>query len=384
MAQEFVYQIIVECVIKIELQFSTEALIEHGGKDEAHEWLKEEIESEMYDLVEGDPSVGELFLSKDSKNQYLSKIDFSYNKNFGSNEVYIGNEDDASDCGEDIKEDVLEKIKKEWSETINPFFKIDTIEVSEGMLMEVVELELDENSALDIVVDDRFFSSDVIHNGRKAKAFFKKMSENVFNCGDDYARYIKEIAGVEELQLLFSERNLYSTFAVAIDKITKLHLSEWAFTNEVDVKKIDKQRVVDFWCLNKEGKSGQPINYFLELKQGYYCLTSQSKEGITERLSTQVKEVSKQLKELKDIKPDWNEFDNVYIGVILIHNYYKKNDIEYSEKNLVEGINDSIDKRHGIQLVMSTWDVPESLDIQWEQDKVKSISIAGLILSKQV
>ena len=235
---------------------------------------------------------------------------------------------------------------------------------------------------LNISFDENLYKSDNIANGRIAKSFFKRLCSNVFNQAYNYATKIREIAGEDELSLLFSERNLYSTIAVAIDRITPLHLSEWSFNKNGESAELNKQRIVDFWCLNKEGAKGQPINYFIEIKTGYYCLTSRSKDEITTTVRNRIDDLIAQLSDLKVIKPNWNDFANIYIGAIVIHNYHNGKD-HYDEDDLMASIEQSLDGRRGIQCITANWTLPQNLKIQWEKDKVKSISIVGFILSKK-
>lgn len=230
-----------------------------------------------------------------------------------------------------------------------------------------------------IIFNDSYYSSDSIANGRVSKTFIKKLIKNTFAKGDEYFESLKVLTGHDELPLLFDEKNLYSLLSVAIDRITPVHLSEWVFSNEINTK---KRRIVDFWCLNKEKPSGKPINYFIEIKKGYYCLTEKSQEDVTKFVSNNLSTLVKQLTSLKMIKPEWNDFDNVYIGLMIVHNYYNLDDIVYDEDDLISSIVKNIDKRHKIQILSGSWIVPEGLPVQWEKNKLKSVTIVGLVLSK--
>jgi len=235
---------------------------------------------------------------------------------------------------------------------------------------------------LNVTFNETRYKSNSIENGRIAKSFFKRFSSNVFNQAYKYVTKIKELTGDDELPLLFGERNLYSTIAVAIDKITPLHLSEWSFNKNGESTELNKQRIVDFWCLNKDGATGRPINYFLEIKTGYYCLTSRSQDEVTTSVRKRIDDLISQLSDLKVIKPDWNEFDNIYIGAIVIYNYHNGQDF-YDEDDLMASVEQSLDGRKGIQSITANWTLPKDLKIQWEKDQVKSISIVGFILSNK-
>ena len=115
---------------------------------------------------------------------------------------------------------------------------------------------------------------------------------------------------VYELPLLYNERNIYSLIAVAINSITPIHLSEWSF-NSADEPKLNNSRIVDFWCLNKVGEKGNPINYFIELKKGYYFLGKRnSKKDFTKSINGSIKEIISQIKDLKKLEPEWKGYDN--------------------------------------------------------------------------
>lgn len=234
---------------------------------------------------------------------------------------------------------------------------------------------------LDIELDKKYYKSDFIENGRVVSKFFKMFSDNIFNQSYKYYESTKNINGVPELPILFDERNLYSLVAVALDKITHIHLTEWSFnTSDND---IEKSRRVDFWCLNKVGKTGKPINYFIELKKGWYCLNKNSKEGFDKRINKQIKSLVEQTKSLKSIAPNWEYVDDVFLGILIIHGYYKNGKEYFDSKNVRENIYNDIDKRLNAQLLFSTWTLPEDMNLQWEGDKCKFISIAGIVITKK-
>lgn len=234
---------------------------------------------------------------------------------------------------------------------------------------------------LNIELDKKYYKSDFIENGRVVSKFFNIFSDNIFNQSYKYYESTKNINAVPELPILFDERNLYSLVAVALDKITPIHLTEWPFnTSDNDIEKL---RRVDFWCLNKDGKTGKPINYFIELKKGWYCLNKNSKEGFDERINGRIKSLVEQTKSLKSIAPNWENVDDVFLGILIIHGYYKSGEEYFDSKNVRDNIYNDIDKRMNAQLLFSTWILPEDMNVQWEGDKCKFISIAGIVITKK-
>ena len=91
-------------------------------------------------------------------------------------------------------------------------------------------------------------------------------------------------AGGGEIPLLWGERNLYSTISVALNQITPLHLSEWQFNESEHQNEKAGTRRPDFWCAYKDGDTGQPLNYFIEIKKGAYCLNRVSEPEVTQKV----------------------------------------------------------------------------------------------------
>jgi len=234
--------------------------------------------------------------------------------------------------------------------------------------------------AVQISFNEKFYKSDDIKNGRIIKRFFRQLTTNVFKMSDKYSRQYKEISNdnENEIPLLYGERNLYSLFASAVNAITPMHLSEWGF-NKNNSDNVDKNRRVDLWCLYKNGQSSNPINFYIELKTGWYCLNSRSKPPIEKRVKTAINNLIDQLRSLKNnIKPKWNDFDDVYLGLMMIHGYYSKGNERYSENDLVTSINDTLDKRTVKNYLISTLTFPDDISAQWEENNCRFISIIGI------
>ena len=235
---------------------------------------------------------------------------------------------------------------------------------------------------LNIVVDKKYYKSDLIRNGRVVSKFFETLSRNVFNQSYKFWKLNEALTGEHDIPILHGERNLYSTFAVAIDKITPVHLSEWTF-NQTDHKSIENNRRVDFWCLNRDGDSGVPINYFVEVKKGWYCLNKNSNDEFQKTLSEDIKSLFSQTISLKKISPKWADIDDVFLGILVIHGYYRDGNEFYDENHVRENIYTLMDKRINFQLITSTWIIPENMSAQWDKDKLRFITIAGIVLTKK-
>jgi len=234
---------------------------------------------------------------------------------------------------------------------------------------------------LNIEFDDRFCKPDLIDNGRLAKSFFEKLSRNIFNHSYKYWSEMSKLVETAELPILYRERIIYSTVAVAIDAITPIHLSEWSF-NPSGEKELDTSRRVDFWCLNKEGKNGKPINYYIELKKGWYNLNKRSEKDFHVKVRKDVESLVEQTRKMKSLAPNWEEFDDVYMGVAIIHGFHNKEE-HYSSQNVRDNIVNMIDKRLNAQLLFSTWTLPKDMKIQWDEAECRFVSIIGIILSKK-
>jgi hypothetical protein len=174
---------------------------------------------------------------------------------------------------------------------------------------------------------------------------------------------------------------LYSIFASAINKITPVHLSEWAFNrNEYES---ENSRRVDFWCLTKDGNAGKRLHYFIELKKTYYCLSEGTNERLTENARKAIDELSSQIRAIKNLGPDWDGDGNVFLGIIVIHGYHPSNkETSYDETAIRENIYKSLDKKLKAQLIFSTWNLPKDMNVQWENDKCKFVTIAGIAITK--
>lgn len=234
---------------------------------------------------------------------------------------------------------------------------------------------------LSIAVDKKYFKSDSIVHGRKIGDFFEQLTANVFSQSYQYWKASRDLVGSEELPLLYKERNLYSIFATAIAKITPVHLSEWALnSSDYDA---DKSRRVDFWCLTRDGDVGRRIHYFIELKKTYYCISEGTKESLTVSAKKTISELTFQIGELKRLGLNWDGDGNVFLGIIVIHGYYSANkEIGFDEITIRENIYKALDKKLKAQLIFSTWNLPKNMDVQWEKDKCKFVTIAGIAITK--
>jgi len=232
-----------------------------------------------------------------------------------------------------------------------------------------------------IILDKKYYKSDSINNGRIIARFFENLAANIFRQAYKYSVENQKITGQAELPLIFGERNIYSTIAVAINEITPIHISEWAF-NPSQHSNIEKSRRVDFWCLNKDGENGTPLNYFIEIKKGWYCLNKASNVAFQAVINKDIVDLVQQTKDLKSISPEWDDLDDVFLGISIIHGYYDDDKLYYNEHNVRENIYKNLDIDSNLQLITSTWYIPSDLESQWDKSKCKFITIAGIVTNK--
>jgi hypothetical protein len=158
-------------------------------------------------------------------------------------------------------------------------------------------------------------------------------------------------------------------------------LSECAF-NSSDYEKANNNRRIDFWCLNRDAENGNRINYFIEIKKGWYCLNEKSNDCFQKAVAENVKNLENQTKSIKSLSPQWEGIDDVYLGLSVIHGYYREGKEYYDATNVSDYTHQILDKRSKAHLLTSTWILPEDMKIQWEKDKCRFVSISGIVISK--
>ncbi len=238
---------------------------------------------------------------------------------------------------------------------------------------------------LDIRTYCKNYHSDSIEHGRIAKEFFLELAENIFK---QSFKYWENYGKNEDcFPILYSEECSKSTFAVALDKITPVHMSEVSFYKE-DLKKTrsknQQSRAVDFWC-----ETENKVNYFIELKHGHYCISEGTEDKPHCKSEKKKKELIEQIDDVKKIKPEWGDKE-IYLGVMIYPGYYnkKKESIENSEKKLCDHLNEKLDKKKGVEIISSTWFLPEKVKkTMIEDEDLKNtydwISIVGFVLTKK-
>ena len=182
-----------------------------------------------------------------------------------------------------------------------------------------------------------------------------------------------------DLSLLYRERNIYSTISVAIDKLTPVHLTEWSIS-QLDHDSLDNSRRVDFWCLFKDGKQGKPLNFFIEVKKGWYCLNQASNESLHCVVEKSFSSLIDQIKTIKATRQHWGEFNDAYLGVFVIEGYYSDGKEYYDETYIIKNLK-SIMKSSNLDghLLLFTWFLPEHVNVQWEKNKCRFITIACIV-----
>lgn len=240
--------------------------------------------------------------------------------------------------------------------------------------------------ALKIKADARSYKSDQIANGRIIKDFFLKLARNVFN--QSYAHYkaCEDIAEDNEMPLWFPERNMYSHFAVAINKITKIHLSELSFNKsdhfseeEYKEQSVNNRRV-DYWCLAQNGEVGNKINYYIELKKGWFSSSDKSAGDFQKQIKDRYKSLISQLDELQKFKPNFYDYDDVYMGIFVVSNFHAVGKEFFQEKDILKKFKEMA-AEHKDQYLVSTWALPEDVRTHDEGYEYPSISLFGVVRS---
>lgn len=235
---------------------------------------------------------------------------------------------------------------------------------------------------LNISIDDTYYKSDSIEHGRVIRRFLDELMQRVYLKAYRYWQAQMELTGNPDMPLLYKERNLYSIFASAIDEITPVHLSEWSF-NKDDTGE-DANRRVDFWCLHANGENGKALNFFIELKKNYYCLSEGTQEDFAKGAAAAVTEINDQVVNLKRIAPDWDGDDNAFLGIVVTHGYYSpKKEPAYDETHIRDNIYKLLNKRNTPQMLFSTWTLPKNKDIQWEYSKCEFVSMSAIAITKR-
>lgn len=235
---------------------------------------------------------------------------------------------------------------------------------------------------LDISIDDGNYRSDNIEHGRLVKGFFVELSKGIFRKAYAHWWAYREYVGQHDIPLLYSERNLYSHFAAALDDITPVHLSEWPFKLPIGFDA--NRRVVDFWCMNKAADSGKALNYFIEVKKTCYSVSTGTREEMAGYAQAVVNDAIDQLTMLKRLKPDWWGDGDVFLAMTVIHGYQAANRGGlHSHDTVLKELARLIDGKLGAQLIASTWTLPEEMEVQWDTGRCRFITIAGIAITKK-
>lgn len=232
---------------------------------------------------------------------------------------------------------------------------------------------------LNIKPSNRFFKAHSVTDGRIISKFFHRLARNIFNQSYRYWCHSEIIGGIVDLSLLYKERNLYSTIAVAIDKLTPVHLTEWSFS-KLDNESLDDSRRVDFWCLYKDGQHGKPVNVFLEVKKGWYCLNAASQESFHCNVHRSLNGLLAQIETLKSTSLNWGGFNDAFLGMFVVHGFYTDGKEYYDETHIIKNLRDMM-REYSLEgcLLLSTWYLPADMNVQWETNKCRFITIACIV-----
>ena len=231
-----------------------------------------------------------------------------------------------------------------------------------------------------VLFNEDNFNSDSIADGRIVKNFLKKLTSEVYSISYKYYSAYQDMAiGGFEYPLLHKERNLYSIYATAINKLSAVHLSEWGF-NKNENEDLNKNRRVDFFTKYRRGITGKPTNFFIELKCGWYCLNRSASGNIQKRVQSKLSSLVSQLRTLRATNQKWDNHHDVNIGLMQIHGYYTKGKESFTCLDLASCIHDICDKRTVKNYLVSTVRFPDKMEFQWDKNRCRFISIFSTVV----
>ncbi|WP_170232978.1 hypothetical protein, partial [Trichloromonas acetexigens] len=130
-------------------------------------------------------------------------------------------------------------------------------------------------------------------------------------------------------------------------------------------------------------KLSKKINYFIEVKKGWYCLNKRSKYELNKSIENGIRNLVDQISVIKKISPNWDGFYDVYLGIIIIHGYHNNGDDTYNCNDVLDNIYNLLDKRKNYQLISSTWTLPGDMEVNWKKDRCRFVTIQGIVGSKK-
>ncbi len=247
-----------------------------------------------------------------------------------------------------------------------------------------------------LINNENFFNSDSIEHGRLVKSFFYELAEGVFKKNLNACSTYNNLFPEENfVPLARNEQILNVLFGSAISDITPMFMSECPFDKSLLNKESKNTRRVDYWCLNRRGDTGKIINYFIELKKSYYCTSVGTMEDINTITSRRLEDLFDQISDIKNINPEWPGDGNAYLGIMVVHGYRNGNrnrnrnsnsKSNYDSNHLARKLIDKVGGRKGIQMLMTTWEIPENHNARnpWDNNDIcEFISIACFALSKK-
>jgi len=259
----------------------------------------------------------------------------------------------------------------------------DTYELSEMEFSQLKPLDF----LMNIKIHKDYYRSNNIVKGRVISKFFEQLAKEVFEHSYQHWKSYNEInPNKNQLPLIYNERNLYSTFAAAIEKITSIHISEWSF-NQSEHENLDRNRRVDIWCLKQD--SNYNISYFIEIKKSNYRQEKiqlfkpkpDFSKNINKNITKNIKKLTEQIDDIRKLSPDWGH-NNVFLGICVIDGFCSPNKIPSHLKKIRENIFKLIEN-HNCQLIMSTWILEDNMNIIFEDGKkCEFISIVGIVMTE--
>ena len=172
---------------------------------------------------------------------------------------------------------------------------------------------------IDLIDSD--YKSNSLGSGRLLKSFLGEFSKSVLE------KNVKILEEIRHLPIVLSEKGSYSAIGSALHELTPYVWSEYSLKievknpEEISKQKKEKNRYVDFWCMEKDGK----FEVWFEAKYAGFNIGKNASWECSKEFTETIGDVLKQLQTLKKSNEEQIS-DNVF-RVALLNNvvsYIKK------------------------------------------------------------
>lgn len=165
--------------------------------------------------------------------------------------------------------------------------------------------------------------------------FINQLFQNIF----EISLVMLENENVREFPIAYSERQIYSTIANAIGRLTPYHGSERYFAKN----KNNNKRQVDFWCRCIDGQ-GKIRDIWLECKNLWFNIGKRTEMKITQSCKSKIKECIEQTRTIKDKDEGKIRKDRFKIAFFSTYIYYKAGNKRDNLDNIFKNVYEEIIK----------------------------------------